>query len=205
MTSTTRKVTFFHAPQSRSVGVRVMLEAMGADYELRLLSLQAGDQRKPDYLKVNPMGKVPAILHGETLVTEQAAVYMYLAELYAESQLAPSPGDAQRGAYLRWMVFYGSCFEPAIVDRALQRDAGDASTSPYGSFDTVMETLRAQLATGPWLLGEQITAADYLWGAALAWTMRFKLVPDLPEFKAYVDRYQALPAVARAAAKDQEG
>lgn len=199
-----RHIVFFHAAQSRSAGARVLVEALQADHELHVLDLKAGEQRQPGYLKVNPMGKVPAILHRDTLVTEQAAVYMYLAELYPEAGLSPVVGDALRGAYLRWMVFYGSCYEPAIVDKALKRDAGAASMSPYGDFDTVIETLRSQLARGPWLLGDRLTAADYLWGAALGWTMMFKLVPELPEFTAYFERYKALPAVARAGQKDAE-
>jgi glutathione S-transferase len=196
-------VTFFHSPHSRAAGVRVLIEHLQAEHTLQVLDLRAGEQRQDPYLRVNPMGKVPALLHGDTLVTEQAAVYMYLAELYPEAGLAPAPGEAQRGAYLRWMVFYGSCYEPAIVDKALKREPGPASTSPYGHYDTVMETLRAQLAGGPWLLGERLSAADFLWGAALQWTMMFKIAPELPEFKAYVERYAALPAVQRAAQLDE--
>lgn len=198
-----RRVTFFHSPQSRSAGVRSLIEELNADHELRVLDLRAGEQRQPEYLRINPMGKVPALLHGDALITEQAAVYMYLAELYPEAGLSPAVGDALRGPYLRWMVFYGSCYEPAIVDRSMQREAGPESTSPYGHYDTVIETLRRQLARGPWLLGERLTAADFLWGAALTWTMMFKLVPELPEFKGYVERFNARPAVRRAAEKDE--
>jgi glutathione S-transferase len=201
--ASSRHVTFFHSPHSRAAGVRVLIEHLQAEHTLQVLDLRAGEQRQDPYLRVNPMGKVPALLHGDTLVTEQAAVYMYLAELYPEAGLAPAPGEAQRGAYLRWMVFYGSCYEPAIVDKALKREPGPASTSPYGHYDTVMETLRAQLAGGPWLLGERLSAADFLWGAALQWTMMFKIAPELPEFKAYVERYAALPAVQRAAQLDE--
>lgn len=203
MTTSSRRVIFFHSPHSRAAGVRALIEELNADHELRVLDLKAGEQRRPEYLRINPMGKVPALLHGDTLVTEQAAVYMYLAELYPEAGLAPAVGDALRGPYLRWMVFYGSCCEPAIVDKALQREPGPPSTSPYGHYDTVIETLRQQLARGPWLLGERLTAADFLWGAALQWTMMFKLVPELPEFKAYVERYAARPAVRRAHEKDE--
>jgi len=103
-----RHVVFFHSPNSRAAGVRILLEELGADYEMRILSLKSGQQRGPDYLAVNPMGKVPAILHGDALVTEQAAVYIYLADLYPEAGLAPGLQDSLRGPYLRWMVFYGS-------------------------------------------------------------------------------------------------
>ncbi len=199
-----RHVTFFHSPSTRSIGTLALFEELHADYELHVLNMNAGEQRSPGYLAVNPMGKVPAIKHGDALVTEQAAVFMYLADLYPEAGLAPSIGDPLRGPYLRWMVFYGSCFEPAVVDKAMKREPAPQSTSPYGDYDTVLSTLTQQLEKGPYLLGERFSAADMLWGIALAWTVGFKLVPDLPQIKAYIDRINARPAVARARAKDAE-
>jgi glutathione S-transferase len=203
MTSS-RRVVFFHAPNSRAAGVRILLEELNADFELRVLNLKAGDSHKPDYLAINPMGKVPTIQHGDAVVTEQPAVYMYLAELYPETGMSPAVGDPLRGPYLRWMVFYGSCFEPAMVDRSLKRDPAPPGNSPYGNFETVLETVRQQLAKGPWILGKTFTAADVLWGTALTWVTAFKLVPELPEIKAYIDRFNARPAVIRAKAKDAE-
>ena len=116
-TTNTRHVTLFHAPQSRSGGVLALLEELGADYELHVLDLRHGEQRKDVYLAVNPMGKVPAIVHEGALVTEQGALYTYLADLYPETGLAPAIGDRLRGPYLRWLFFYGSSFEPALVNR----------------------------------------------------------------------------------------
>ncbi len=131
--------------------------------------------------RLNPMGKVPAILHNPgALITEQAAVFIYLADLFPEKGLAPAIGDALRGPYLRWMVFYGSCFEPAVVDRAMKREPAPASTSPYGDYDTMMGTLTDQLAKGPYILGERFSAADVLWGGALGWTTMFKIVEATP-------------------------
>jgi glutathione S-transferase len=202
--TTSRRVTLFHFPQSRSAGVRILLEELNADYELHVLDLRAGDSRKPEYLAINPMGKIPAVKHGDAIITEQAAIYMYLAELYPEAGLSPAIGDPLRGPYLRWMVFYGSCFEPACVDRSLKREGAPPGNSPYGDFDTTLNTVKQQLSRGPWLLGEKFTAADVLWGTALAWTMGFKIVPELPELKAYIDRFNARPAVGRARAKDAE-
>jgi glutathione S-transferase len=198
-----RRVTFFHHPHSRAAGVRVLLEELGADFELKLLDLKAGDSRKPEYLAVNPMGKVPAILHGDVLVTEQAAVCMYLAELYGEAGLSPAVGDALRGPYLRWMVFYGSSFEPALMDRALKRES-PASTCGWGDFDTMFNTVDTQLDRGPWLLGERFTAADVLWGSGLGWTTQWKLVPETPNVTRYLERFNARPAVQRARAADAE-
>ena len=201
-TTTSPRVTFFHAPHTRSGGARALLEELGADYELHALDFKAGEQRQPAYLAINPMGKVPAIRHGDALITEQPAVFLYLADLYPAAQLAPPLGDPLRGPYLRWMVYYGSCFEPALIDKAMKREAAAAATSPYGDYDTMLKTLTDQLEKGPWLLGDRFTAADVLWGTALNWTTQFKLVPELPVIRAYIDRVLARPAMQRAAAAD---
>lgn len=198
------RVTFFHAPQSRSAGTRALFEELGVEPDLHVLDLKANQQRQPEYLAINPMGKVPAIRHGDALITEQPAVFLYLADLYPEAKLAPPIGDPLRGPYLRWLVFYGSCFEPAVIDRSMQRDAGTPATSPYGDYDTMLATLTDQLERGPYLLGERFSAADVLWGTALAWTTMFELVPDLPVIRAYIDRVTQRPAMQRAAAKDAE-
>ena len=102
-------VTLFHAPQSRSTGALTLLEELGAPYNLRLLNMKAGEQRERAYLAINPLGKVPAILHRGQLVTEQVAIFIYLNDLYPEAGLAPLIGDAQRGPYLRWLVYYAAC------------------------------------------------------------------------------------------------
>lgn len=196
------KVTFFHAVQSRSRGTLALLEELGVDYDLHLLDLKAGTQRDPAYLKLNPLGKVPAIRHGEAMVTEQPAVMMYLADLYPERGLAPAIDDPLRGPYLRWMVFYGSCFEPALVDHSMQRDPPPHMMSPYGTWQEVLDAIVAQLTPGPWLLGERFSAADVLWGTALHWTTMFKLVSELPPVRAYIDRVRARPAMQRAETKD---
>ena len=200
----TRHVTLFHAPQSRSAGALVLLEELGADYELHVLNLKQGDQRKPDFLRINPMGKVPAILHDGALVTEQGAVYAYLADLYPEAGITPAIGDPLRGPYLRWLFYYGSAFEPALIDKAMKREPAPASPSPYGDYDTMLKTLTDQLARGPWLLGERFTAADVLWGTALRWTTMFKLVPETPVVAGYIARVGARPASARASGIDAD-
>ena len=193
-----RHVTFFHSPNSRSGGTLILLEELGADYELKVLNLKKGETRQPAYLAINPMGKVPAIRHGDAIVTEQVAVYLYLADLYPEAGLAPAIGDPLRGPYLRWIAFYGSSYEPGLVDRSMKREPAPASTSPYGDFDTMFKTLTDQLGKGPYMLGERFTAVDVLWGTALRWTTMFGMVPDLPVTKAYIERVMARPAVARA-------
>lgn len=202
--STSHKPTLFHAPNTRSSGALILLEELGADYDLQVLNMKAGEQRGAAFLAVNPMGKVPAVLHDGALVTEQVAVFLYLADLYPEAGLTPAIGDALRGPYLRWMAFYGSCFEPALVDRAMKREPAAASTSPYGDFDTMFKTLTDQLAKSTYLLGDRFTAADVLWGTALIWTTKFGLVPETPVIRAYMDRVNARPAAVGARQKDAE-
>ena len=198
-----RFVTLFHAPNSRSAGVRILVEELQAEHELKVLDLGRKQQREPTYLAVNPMGKVPALLHEGVLVTEQAAVYQYLAELYPERGLVPAIGDPLRGAFLRWMVFYGSCFEPAMTDRALKREDCQPSWSPYGDYDSVVRLVQLQLDDGrPWLLGERLTAADFLWGKALADMLAFKMMPSTPAVQAYAARLGSRPAAQRALALD---
>jgi glutathione S-transferase len=195
--SATDAITLFHSPNSRSVGTLILLEELGAPYQLHVLNMQAGEQRQPAYLAVNPMGKVPAILHGDVLVTEQVAISLYLADLFPQAGLAPALGDRQRGPYLRWMAFYGACFEPAMVDKAMKRDPGPPMMSPYGDFATVMSTVTGQLEAGPYILGQNFTAADVLWGTALQWMTAFGLVPETPIIKAYVERMSTRPAALR--------
>ncbi|SFG70375.1 glutathione S-transferase family protein [Methylobacterium gossipiicola] len=195
-------ITLYHAPQTRSTGVRVLLAELGAPHRLHVLNMKAGEHRAAAYLAVNPMGKVPALTRGDTVVTEQAAIYLYLADLFPEAGLAPGLDDPLRGPYLRWMVYYGSSFEPAVIDRALQREAGPRAMSAYGDFDTVMTTLTEALAKGSYLLGERFSAADILWGTALGWTTSFKLVPETPTIRDYIARTNGRPAATRIAAED---
>jgi len=195
-------LTLFHAPDSRSGAVRILLEELNIGYDLHLLDLKRNQQREPAYLGVNPMGKVPAILHGDALVTEQPAIFIYLADLHPQAGLAPGLDDPLRGPWLRWLAFYGASFEPAIIDRALKREPAPPSLCPYGDYDTMLSTVTHQLRAGPWLLGERFSAADILWGSALGWMTGFGLVPKLPEIMAYVERAGMRPAARKAAQAD---
>lgn len=198
------RITLFHAPQTRSSGVLTLLEELGAPYDLQILNMKAGEQRQPSYLAVNPLGKVPAIRHRGVLVTEQVAIFIYLADLYPGVGLAPPIGDARRGAYLRWMVFYAACYEPGLIDRAMRRDPAPLAMSPYGSFDTVLETVLGELDDKPYLLGDAISAADILWGTALRWGHLFKMLPDNAVMADYIARVAQRPAAVKVAAMDAE-
>lgn len=196
-------IVFYHSPNTRSVGTRILLEELGAPYELRAINMKAGEQRQAGYLAVNPMGKVPAIVHDGALVTEQPAVFLYLADLFPAAGLAPAIGDPLRGPYLRWMVYYGSSFEPAMVDKAMKRDQAPLAMCPYGDYDTTLKTLVDVLAAGPYILGERFSAADVLWGTALTWITKFQLVPELPEIMGYIARVNTRPSVAKVRALDE--
>lgn len=200
----TRRVDFYHAPQSRSGGTLMLLQELGAEYDLHLLDMKAGETRRPAYLAINPMGKVPAIRHEGELIAEQVAIFIYLGDLYAEMGLAPQIGEALRGPYLRWMAFYAGCFEPALLDKALKREAPPPSSAGYGDYDTMMRVLIDQLRIGPWFLGERFTVADVLWGNALWWTTSFKLVPEDPVIKRYLERFNARPLAEACRRQDAE-
>lgn len=199
-----RPITFCHMPNTRSTAVLALLDELGAPHTLRVLDRTKNENRQPAFLALNPLGKVPAILDGETLVTEQVAIYLHLADRFRAKGLAPALDDANRGRYLRWMAFYGSSFEPALMDRAMKRDDAPPGMSPYGTFDGVIEALRGMLAPGPWVLGERFSAADVLWGAGFGWALQFGILPKLPEFEAYAARVAGRPSFASMRAKDAE-
>jgi glutathione S-transferase len=198
----TGKITLYYGPQTRATAVRILLEELGAPYDLHVLNMKTGENRKPAYLAINPMGKVPAIKHGDALVTELAAVFIYLADLFPKAGLAPAIGDPRRGPYLRWLVYYGNCFEPALMDKAMKHLAAPPSQSPYGDYDTMLGTLATRLRKAPYLLGDTFSAADVLWGTSLAWTTMFKLVPELPEIMAYIQRTNARPSFSKVRSED---
>ncbi|MGY3693635.1 glutathione S-transferase [Bradyrhizobium sp. USDA 3240] len=202
--ATTDRITLYYSPQSRATGTRVLLEELGAPYDLQVLNMKAAEQRKDAYLAINPLGKVPAISHRGGLVTEQVAIFIYLADLFPQAGLTPALDDPRRGPYLRWIAYYGSSFEPAVIDHFMKREPAPITQSPYADYDTMLGTLEAQLAKGPYLLGEEITAADILWGIALSWTMMFGIVPKRDVFVRYAERIGARPAFIRISKADDE-
>ena len=199
------KLTLYHAAPSRSSIVRWMLEEVGEPYEIQLLSLSKGDNRAPDYLAVNAMGKVPALRHGDAVITEAAAICAYLADEFPRVKLNVPIGDPRRGPYLKWLFFGPSCIEPAMMDRAFPRkEEARRAALGYGDFDTVINVVADAVARGPYILGEQFTAADVVIGSTLRFGMLFKLLPERPEFTAYTGRLAQRPALQRAEAKDKE-
>ena len=198
-------LTLYHASPSRSSIILWMLEELGEPYDIKLLKLSEGEQLKPDYLAVNPMGKVPTLKHNGVVITECAAICTYLADEFPGAKLNVPIGSPQRGVYLKWLFFGPSCIEPAVMDRAFPRkEEARRAALGYGDFDTVMDVVAKAVGKGPHLMGEQFTAADVVIGSNLRFGMMFKLLPERPEFTAYVGRLAQRPALQRAEAKDKE-
>lgn len=195
-------LVLYHAPQTRSTGVLTLLAELAAPHTLKLINFKASQQLGAEFLAINPMGKVPTVVHNGAVITEQVAIYLYLADLFPAAGLAPALTSPLRGPYLRWMAFYGSAFEPAVVDRAQKREPGPRGMSPYGDFDGMLNALIGQLSQGDYFLGSQFSALDVLWGKALTWMVGFKLVPEHPVLVAYVERFNARPLVAKVKAED---
>ena len=199
-----RDLMFYHAPRSRSGIVLWMLEELGVPYKMEQLSLKKATHKSAEYLAINPMGKVPAIKHGDTVVTEAGAICCYLADAFPAAGLAPAIDAPERGTYLRWLFFSPSCIEPAMTDKAFQRPPVPASTVGYGDFDTVMNTISYAISRGDYLLGHHFSAADVVLGSALRYGMMFGALPKRPEFEAYAGRLAERPALQRANARDEQ-
>lgn len=190
------KLTFYTNPMSRGRIARWMIEEVGADYNTVYLSYD-DTMKSRDYLDINPMGKVPAIKHGETVVTECAAICAYLADAFPEAGLAP-PTD-QRGDYYRWLFFAAGPVESATLNKALNINTeGKEQTAGYGSFEMMRATLIKAVSGTAFICGDQFTAADVYVGSQIGWGLQFGTMPASPELEAYRDRVYARPAYARA-------
>lgn len=201
----TPKLVHYHAPQTRSFAIRWLLEELGSPpHELKVLNMKKGEHKTPEFLAINPMGKVPAIAHGDALVTEVGAIAIYLADLFPEAQLAPVIGDTARGTYLRWIVFNHGAIEPAIADRWRKIEPSMASAMSYGTYDDTVNALVGAVSGGSYILGERFSAADVVIGSAVRWMTLFKLLPEKPEFASYIERLTSRPAFKSAMAKDEE-
>lgn len=190
---------FYTNPMSRGRIARWMLEEIGAPYETVVLDYGT-TMKAPDYLAINPMGKVPAIKHGDTIVTECAAVCAYLADAFPQANLAPPPGDKQRGPYYRWMFYAAGPVEAMASDTALgvQVPADKRAMVGYGSREEVIDVLERAVSAGPYLLGDRFSAADIYCGAQIGWGLQFGTIDKRPAFEAYAERILSRPAAVRA-------
>lgn len=200
----TKALTFYHNPMSRAAIVRWMLEEVGASYETVLLDYE-GAMKTPEYLAINPMGKIPAIRHGDIIVTECAAICAYLAEAFPQAGLAPRD-DAERGPYYRWLFFAAGPVEAAINDRALGLEipAERERMVGYGNYDRVVDVLDGFFRENDYIAGNRFTAADVYLGSHLIWGSRFGMLPRRESFDAYIARLSSRPAAIRARELDEK-
>jgi glutathione S-transferase len=193
------KLTFYTHPMSRGRIVRWMLEELGQPYQTELLDYDT-TMKAPAYLAINPMGKVPAIRHGDTVVTEAAAICAYLADAFPQARLAPPPGERLRGPYYRWLFFVAGPLEAAWTNKAMgfvvpperERMAG------YGRFENVVNALEEAVSQAEYVVGDSFTAADVYLGSGLDFGMQFGMIEKRPAFEHYCRRLSARPAALRA-------
>lgn len=197
------ELVFYTNPMSRGRIVRWMLEEVGQPYRTEVLEYGT-TMKAPAYLAINPMGKVPALKHGEAIVTESGAICAYLADAFPEAKLAPPPGDKRRGPYLRWMFFAAGCVEPAAWHKAMNFEppAERKGMVGYGSMDEVLNALELALSNGDYILGDMFSAADVYVGSQIGWGVQFGTLEKRPAFEPYLGRIMTRPAAVRAREKD---
>jgi len=191
-------LVFYTNPMSRGRIVHWMLEEVGAPYRMELLSFDKNEHKTPAYLAINPMGKVPTIVHRGVVVSEAAAICTYLADAFPKAELAPALDDPARGTYLRWMFFGAGCVEPAIMDRMLERPTPSRPMAlGYGSYDATLNALEKAVSPGPFVLGERFSAVDVYLASQIGWGMGTKALETRPAFERYSARCTDRPAFKR--------
>lgn len=194
-------ITLYHHPFSRAAGVLWPLEEVGVPYQLEYVDFAKGEQKAPALVALNPMGKIPVLVDGDTVLTEGAAIALYLADRYAPGKLAPALDDPRRGTYLRWALFAPSVIEPAAMAKRNNWEF-KASQAGWGDWDAMLATIDHALSKGDYLLGDTFSMADVVFGGNLRNMRRFNLVPMSPLAIAYTDRLAARSASKRADARN---
>jgi glutathione S-transferase len=193
-------IVLYHHPFSRAAGTIWMLEEVGVPYELRFVDLMKGDQKNPDLLALNPMGKLPTLVDGDTVVTEGAAIGVYLADRYAPGKLAPTLDDPRRGPYLRWSFFAPSVIEPAVMSKLGGWEYRESSAG-WGSYAAMLDAMKTAVADG-FILGDTFSMADVVFGGTVRFMRMVGTLPPEPVIDAYIERLNARPALQRADAKN---
>jgi glutathione S-transferase len=199
----TDKLVFYTHPMSRARVVRWMLEEVGEPYETKILEF-GHSMKGPDYIAINPMGKVPAIRHGDAIVTEAAAICAYLADAFPAAGLAPPPGSRERGAYYRWFFFAAGPVEAAVTDKALgfEIPVEREGMVGYGSLERTLAAIEGALYRTEYIAGDRFTAADVYLGVQIGWGMQIRAIDKRPAFERYWALLSARPAYIRAKAID---
>jgi glutathione S-transferase len=198
------ELVLYTNPQSRGRIARWMLEEIGQPYKTEIIDY-ASQMKGPEYLAINPMGKVPALRHGDAVVTETAAICAYLADAFPQAHLAPPPGDRLRAPYYRWMFFAAGPIEAASSNKAMGFvvPAERERMMGYGNHTLALKTLESAVARGPYLVGDSFTAADVYVGSQIGFGMMFGMIEKTPTFEAYWQRISSRPACKRAAELDE--
>lgn len=194
-------IVLYHHPFSRAANVVWMLEEVGVPYELRFVDFTAGAHKAPELVALNPMGKLPVLADGDTVVTEAAAIGLYLADRYAAGRLAPALDDPARGTYLRWSLFAPSVIEPGAMAKMASWSFKE-SQAGWGNYEAMLATMESALQGGDYILGDTFSMADVIFGGTVRYMLRFNMLEPRPLFAAYAERLAQRPALARAEAKN---
>lgn len=194
-------IVVHHHPFTRASSTVWMLEEVGIEYELRYVDVTAGQQKSPEILALNPMGKLPILVDGDVVVTESAAIGLYLADRYASGRLAPALDDPARGTYLRWSLFAPSVVEPGSMAKAAGWEYREGAAG-WGSHDAMLAAMESALAGRTFILGDTFSMADVIFGGTLRFMVTFDMIERRPSFTAYIERLEARPALQRATARN---
>lgn len=187
------ELTLYHIGFSRSTTALWMLEEIGQPYKVQPIEKDR-ENRDPSYLQINPMNKVPALKHGKRIITESAAICVYLAEQFPEANLHVNPSEPKRHEFLKWAFFAPSCLEPAILDRMFERKEVPLGSSGWGDFETIIDLISSNLRDRKYFLGDKFTVVDVIMGSLLGWGAMIKKIPETPEIKNYLTTIDARPA-----------
>ena len=193
-------LTLYHSPQTRSSRMIWLLEEIGAPYRIEYMDIHAEGGLPESYRAIHPLKKVPAIDHDGEVVTESAAICLYLSDAFPDAELGPRTGEAGRGAYLSWLAYYAGVIEPALMVKAVGATGFSALSAGWGDPELTVQRLADTLAAGPYVLGERFTTVDVLVGSTFQWAGR--LLPKGGAVEAYKARLAARPAFQRSLAKD---
>ncbi|HEY2070255.1 MAG TPA: glutathione S-transferase family protein [Rhizomicrobium sp.] len=194
-------ITLFHRPKTRSTRFLWLLEELGAPYEIKEVVTRTREGGAPDPANPHPHGKVPAISDDGEVVFESPAIALYLTDKYPTAGIGPTVGDKQRGAYLSWLVYYGSVFEPSIMSKFMNTPV-PVGTAGWVEIEPVFEHIIKTLSAGPYFLGEKFSAVDILFSTTFAMFGAAPMIPKSPVLDSYVKRCLDRPAYARAMAKE---
>ena len=188
---------FYYCPRSRAETVLWLDQELGGVCDIEVVNLKAGEHKTPEFLAINPMGKLPVLRHDGVAVTEAAAICAYLADAFADKGFAPALDDPKRGAYYRWMFYAPSCIEPMMLDKLGNVPRDNPIGVGYGSEADVLKTIEAALSTGTYLLGDKVSAVDIVMGSTLNFATMFGAIEKKGGIADYIDRMTARPAYAK--------